>query len=924
MDPRLAALCVHPPQPSIFRTCEPRPPVPVADHRRTKSRTTPRWAVLALMGLVAASVVAWIPVSRTLRVPDDRAVVLYRLADLVTGERDAYLESTFRAADGPAAMDDAQATHEWRHQRMTTLLEEAGSLVPEDIRGMIHAFQETTDHRSRFKGELGPGITRSLAGEQVRREYAGLMSVLGSRASASAQAGRASDAWESLILFGFAMLAGVGVVVLFVLLQRRNAALEFGAGRRTALMGEQRRLRALIGASSDLITVVDEQGRIIWASPSVAAFLGIDEDEVAGFRPTSLVHPDDLPAAQATLGALRRGEVSGPVRVECRIRSNGAGGQERWVEIAVWDGTAEPGIEGLVLTGRDVTQQRQATEELEARERELRELMEHVNGVFYRAELGVGPWTFVSPQISRLLGWTPEEWMADPMRWVDSIHPDDRERVLHEEEEPTSGAIDYRMVTRSGEVRWIRDDASPVQPGGQRRPYWVGTLIDVTRAYLVEEELRYQAHHDSLTGLPNRSLLLDRLGNAIDRNRRKPTEVGVIFIDLDDFKTVNDELGHAEGDALLGAVAERLRGAVRPGDTAARLGGDEFALLIEEVDRDELGRVADRVMAALAAPVRLGTRDTRVTASAGVAISSGAATDPEQMLRDADTAMYVAKRRGRGRWVLFDPGMSGPARQRVRMESALRRALGRDEFRLVYQPVVHAADGRIEGAEALLRWHSPEAGSVDPGEFLEVAEESGLMPAIGEWVLRRACQDAAMWQRHARRGLWLGVNVSARQLLDPGMVASVTAALAEADLPADRLLLEVNEGAALHDLDAVEARLRDLHRAGVRLAIDDFGSGMSSIGHLRRLDFDVIKIDRTLVADIQRSAEAQDLVRSIVNIARTLHAQPIAEGVEHPEQVAALRSAGCELAQGYLFARPMDALLIRDSFLTRSLGANAG
>lgn len=878
-----------------------------------------------LMALAALSVVAWIPISKALRTPDERAVVLYQLADLVTKERDAALASqATAAADGPESIRAAAATHADRHLAIVTLLAEAGPLVPKALSDSVADFQDLADRQQRFAGEADPLTARLLGLEQIRQSYAVLMDELEHAASASALAGRASDAWESLILFGLATIAGFFVLVLFVTLQRRNAALEFGAGRRAALEGEQRRLRALIGASHDLIVVVGDDGAIQWASPSVSSFLGIEESAVVGFDPTSLVNPDDLPEMQAAMRQLRAGTEPGPIRVECRIRSGGSGDEERWVEILASNGHDEPGIGGLVLTGRDITEQRLATDELETRERELRELMEHVNGVFYRAELAAGPWTFVSPQITRLLGWTPEEWMADPAIWVRSIHPDDRERVLREEDEPTSGVIDYRLYTRSGELRWIRDDASPVQPRGRSRPYWVGTLNDVTHAYQVEEELRYQAHHDPLTGLPNRSLLLDRLGNALDRSRRKPTEVGVIFIDLDDFKTVNDDLGHAAGDNLLVAVAERLRGAIRPGDTAARLGGDEFALLVDEVDREGLRHVADRVIAALDEPITLGTRQLQVAASAGVALSTGAGTDAERMVRDADTAMYVAKRQGKNRWVLFDPGMSGPMRQRVRMEGDLRRALARDEFELVYQPVVRLADGRIEGAEALLRWHSPEAGMVDPHEFLEIAEESGLMPEIGAWVLGRACLDAAMWQRYSRRGIWLGVNISARQLLDPGMVESVTRALLDADLPADRLLLEVNESAALRDLDAVEARLVELHESGVRLAIDDFGSGTSSIGHLRRLDFDVIKLDRTLVADVHRSVEAQDLVRSIVHISRTVHATPLAEGVELAEQVAALRAAGCELAQGYLFARPMDAHLLRDTFLPRNLGANAG
>ena len=363
------------------------PPMSHRHNRTNQHRTTPRWAVALLMALAALSVVAWIPISRALRVPDERAVVLYQLSDLVTRERDSYLAGTTLAADGPDAMRSAAALRHWRHVAIDQLLTGSGAVVPGDLVPRIRAFQALIDQQLRFEDEAQPLTARAQGLEQVRRDYADLVSDLETGAATAAADGRASDAWESLVLFGFAMAAGIVVLVLFMVLQRRNAALEFGAGRRVALEGEQRRLRALIGASHDLIVVIDAEGRISWASPSVATFLGIPEDQVIGFAPTDLVHPDDLPTWRWRSTGLRSGADS-PVRVECRIRPGGQDAEDRWVEIVATNAIREPGIGGLILTGRDITEQRMATDELETRERELRELMEHVNGVFYRAELG--------------------------------------------------------------------------------------------------------------------------------------------------------------------------------------------------------------------------------------------------------------------------------------------------------------------------------------------------------------------------------------------------------------------------------------------------------------------------------------------------------------------------------------------------------
>ena len=415
----------------------------------------------------------------------------------------------------------------------------------------------------------------------------------------------------------------------------------------------------------------------------------------------------------------------------------------------------------------------------------------------------------------------------------------------------------------------------------------------------------HQALHDALTGLPNRALFLDRLEHALARATRAGSDVAVLFLDLDRFKTVNDSLGHAAGDELLCTVAQRIATCMRAADTAARLGGDEFAVLLEDlVSTREAARVAERMIAALEAPIQVAGREVFIGASIGVASGSYGAED---LLRHADVAMYRAKSQGKGRYAMFEEGMQAEVIDRLELEADLQRAIDRKELEVFYQPIIALGTGELAGHEALVRWRHPTRGLMSPGAFVPVAEETGMIGSIGRFVLREAARQAASWAALTGADLSMNVNLSGRQLEDPGLVEEVTTVLRETGLPAGRLVLEITETVLMHDTESTIERLRALRALGVRLAVDDFGTGYSSLRYLNRFPLDVLKMAKPFVDGLGSQEEDPALARAIVDLGANLGLTIVAEGIERSAQLTHLRRLGCPLGQGYWFARPMPA-----------------
>jgi diguanylate cyclase (GGDEF)-like protein/PAS domain S-box-containing protein len=716
---------------------------------------------------------------------------------------------------------------------------------------------------------------------------------------------------------------------------------------------------------------------------------------------------------------------------------------------------------------------------------DYRRLVERLPAIVYSCEMGErGRWRYVSPQVEEILGYSPEEWMADPGLWVERLHPDDRERALAQETLETSDArmpcppIDYRMITREGSVVWILDEAvlEPDENGtevwhgvlyditerkqaeqelqraaaqqaavarlgryalqdgdpnrlakqvvplmteidgvetacvweasregrrlhlragleesgggaerrasaardshagaalesglhvivddweserrfsmppalrvlgvrsslavpiaGKERPYGVldlhstgpsrftpqdvhfaqasaNVLADALERHGADEALRHRVLHDSLTGLPNRLSFVDSLRDALRRGVASGAPVGILFLDLDHFKLINDSIGHHAGDDLLREVAPRLRAHLRPGDIVARFGGDEFGILVDRLtDEEEAMAIADRVAGAFSEPYSMGGADHFVTASIGIAVARSTGRepiDPEMLIRDADAAMYRAKERGRGRCEVFDAEMRARAVRRLETERDLRHALDRDELELHYQPVVALGSGEIVGLEALVRWDHPERGLLDPGEFVPIAEDSGLIEPIGRWVQETACRQALGWHqlRPDQRPLDVAINLSARQVAHRDLAGQVGEVLARTGLDPVNLRLEVTESVLVEESASAMATLEALSELGVRLVLDDFGTGYSSLAYLNRFPFDALKIDRSFVDGLGLEQERTAIVEAVIGMARALSLDAIAEGVEREEQLSELRRLGCDFAQGHLFSRPL-------------------
>ena len=565
----------------------------------------------------------------------------------------------------------------------------------------------------------------------------------------------------------------------------------------------------------------------------------------------------------------------------------------------------------LLLLDRErvLRHERQLADELTVAEAQYRSVVERVPGVVYVAEAGAhGRWHFVSTKIEALLGYTPDEWTADPTLWFSRMHPADRDRMRlaesgDRERVESTGRWEYRLIARDGRVVWVIDDEAVVARDSDGRPTMVqGILVDITDRKSLEDQLRHQALHDPLTELPNRVLFVDRLAHAMVRRSTTDAPLAVLFVDLDDFKVINDSLGHAVGDQLLHLVGARLSSVLRAGDTAGRLGGDEFAFLLEEAPEGRVEEVAQRILAALAAPFELGGRTATLSASIGVATrdrlgSDGdAAEAADELLRDADTAMYAAKSLGKGRVRVFDRRMEEPIARRRELRSALERAVEEDELVLEYQPIIELQSRAIVGFEALVRWEHPQLGRLLPIDFVPFAEENGLISALGEWVLRRACSELAPGTAI------VSVNVSAHQLGSGELPALVQAVLLESGIEPRRLLLELTESTLASAGAGAETELAAIHELGVRIGLDDFGSGYSSLEYLGRLPLDVLKIDRSLVERVHLEPQRQEVLRAIGHIADKLGLQTIVEGVEHEVQRAALLELGFGLAQGFLFA----------------------
>jgi diguanylate cyclase (GGDEF)-like protein/PAS domain S-box-containing protein len=651
-------------------------------------------------------------------------------------------------------------------------------------------------------------------------------------------------------------------------------------------------VRALIEQDSDAILVLDDSGAVVHANAAAGSLFAVAADALVGRRfglPAQAAHAEEI-CVLAASGA--------PIVAEVRVLPT------------TWNGRPA----GLARL-RDVTRVQRAEAALRASEQRFELAARAAND-------GLWEWDLATEEAQFSARWRAIVGQPEPLprisEWLDRVHPEDKGCVMsalraHIDGLTSHFETEHRLHHSNGTWRWVLIRGLAERDRDGKAVRLAGSLSDVTHRRVAEEQLAHRAFYDPLTNLPNRALFLDRLRHALRRTlRRREHLFAVLFLDIDRFKVINDSLGHMVGDRLLVMIARRLELALRPGDSVARLGGDEFTILLDDLqDVADATRVADRVHAELAAPFTIGTQELFTSASIGIAFSTAGYEKPEDMLRDADTAMYRAKARGRARHALFDTAMHQNAVRLLQVEADLRHALERDEMHVEYQPIVALESGRILGVEALMRWRHPQRGAVEPIEFIPVAEETGLIVPLGRWVLLQACREVKRWHDKLGPGAAcrLSVNLSSKQLSQPDLAQQIAQVLDETGLPATFLELEITESAILEHTEAAEVTLAKLKELGVQLSIDDFGTGYSSLSYLQRFPIDTLKIDRSFVQHLgtlglDGSTDSR-LARTIVLIGRNLGKAVIAEGVETPEQLAILREVRCDRAQGYLFSRPV-------------------
>lgn len=656
---------------------------------------------------------------------------------------------------------------------------------------------------------------------------------------------------------------------------------------------DPRRIASLLGNALEVVVLIDAVGTVLAASESSERIFGWNSVEVIGTNIVSYMHVEDVPIAAAALSVA----LTEPGTHDClEVRAMRPDGEVVYCEVLPQNRLATDGA--IVLTLRDVSARRQT--ELHRRNTETRFHLIAESAPVAMFHLNVeGRCQFMNRRWVEITGQEPAE--AAGFGWMRHLCPSSREQIVGlVNTTEDHGVLNLSVNHRKNGARDIVARWSQLRTDDGTSLGYVGTAEDVTDRNLLASKLEYQATHDSLTGLPNRQFVLDHL-EGVMADPVRAAQLAVLFLDLDDFKTINDSLGHEVGDQVLVSAARRIRSSLRPGDVFGRFGGDEFVLVSEGVVSDEQALLlGDRILETLRVPFVIDAeRAYHCRASVG-AVRYYVGSTPPSLIADADAAMYQAKEFGRSRTEIFHPEIRSKVLAKFTLESDLRDALEEDQFEVYYQPIVSAGSSSIVGAEALVRWHHPVRGLVSPGSFIPLAEKNGLIVAIGSFVLDKACEQMRLID-----DLKLSVNLSACQLNDPFLLETVRRALDRSGLPADRLTLEITESILMEDVQGSARILEELKELGVSLAIDDFGTGYSSLYYLSRLHVDHLKVDQSFVARLGLGFGDTQIVKAVIDLSHGLGLQTTAEGVETVAQFDALNGLSCDHAQGYLFARPM-------------------
>lgn len=682
-----------------------------------------------------------------------------------------------------------------------------------------------------------------------------------------------------------------------------------------ALLRSEARFRAISDASPPGIFVSDVEGECVCTNAAYQKISGLIFEQTLGTHWSMAIHPDDT---QSVLSDWQRAvKMNCPFQTEMHfLRADHKVAWRRLNAVPMADG-----LNSCVQTVEDISQRKrtelilQGAEEALFAEKELAQVTLNLIGDAVLTTDILGRVTYLNQVAELMTGWLLTEANGQPLASVFLVlDAESREPIRNpaqlaiDEDRVVELACDCVLIHRDGSEAAIEVSAAPIH---NRDGSVAGAVIvfrDVTHSRAIAQRMSHLAHHDFLTGLPNRSLLTERFSQAIGQAKRRQKQVALLFLDLDDFKNVNDSLGHLIGDALLKSVAARLVSCVRVTDTVSRQGGDEFVILLSEIENPiDAANVADKLLAAFALPHVVGSHELHVTLSIGASIYPDDGILPDAVMQNADTAMYHAKANGRNNCLFFKPEMNTHALHRLVVEGSLRRALKQGEFILHYQPQIALDSGAMIGAEALIRWRDPNHGLLYPNQFIPIAEECGLIVPIGRWVLREACRQVKAWLDLGLAAVPVAVNISAVEFRHKDFLAGVALILAETGLAPEYLELELTESMLMHDADASTEVLKSLKALGVGLAIDDFGTGYSSLSYLKRFPINVLKIDQSFVHDISGDTNDAAIVTAVIGMGRTLRQRVVAEGVETQEQLDFLRAHHCDEGQGFQFSHPLSA-----------------
>jgi len=695
-------------------------------------------------------------------------------------------------------------------------------------------------------------------------------------------------------------------LVTWTLLHLRAEALVHAAYMRSALRSTERRLETLIDNVPALIGYIDREGRYRFANSRYLDWWGIEAEQVIGHTPRELFDARFADEAEARISACLHGE---------RLRFEKAMPGHRILDMSYIPDESAEGIDGIFVFGSDITQLKQLVSELHDEKERAEVTLSSIGDAVLVVDVD-GRITYLNPVAEEMTGWAASEaagrsvdevlTLVDAANDMPTLQP---VRVALREDRRLGLALNTMLVNRTGERLPIEDSAAPIHDRNGRAVGAVMVFHDVSESRAMALKMSHLAQHDYLTDLPNRILLQDRLAQAMQRNLHTGERTALLFIDLDNFKTINDSLGHSVGDRLLQEVARRLVASVGPDNTVSRQGGDEFVILADRLHAAyDAGRLAQKIQDDLATPILLDGQRLHVRMSIGISLHPDDGHDVRALMKHADTAMYHAKRAGKSRYQFFTPAMGEQADRRLKVEHALRTAIRNDELSLVYQPKVGAHDGRITGFEALLRWHPPGADPIPPNDFIPIAEEAGLIREIDAWVLNEACRQYRRWLDARLDPGRLAVNLSLAHLDGERLFETVRSALQANVMHANLIELEIVESQMLQDTNQTHDWIARMRSLGVKMAIDDFGTGYSSLSYLRTFHLDTLKIDRSFVDTLDRGEDrrdAQQIVESMVRMGRALGYRIVAEGVEREAQAAILRKAGCDELQGYLVGRPL-------------------